>query len=1029
MSNEFCPAHMHEKCPKNDAEGTCEYCGYDFEEPHLTEASFELAKDDACGVASQKRKNDEQRQARDLATNEEGLETGNENLMSESEGQDKGGAAQADHLAGTSDEKPAQATKSAHAAKRLSPVSAKREQAIEKLAKDREGALNQAREMAMLIDEEPLFVNMVRGFDTMLSSPAKRANVLPGLVRIGDFIHQDTGLTIPALFPIRKLPVAYKAPKDVLPTMANGLQRLAFRFVASLQSNQSRLVLVDCLGVGACFGALQSLDRRLTGDVLTNASQIAAGLDRIRQEIQERTRRIQSAGHDSWAKLIEADPDVKADYILVLLHGFPVGLTSNEVDTLGRIAEWGGAVGIHLALTWDSQADLQALRKDLVSDLSKWFGCIQADKDNCFELRCDEMTECIKSSFRFEPDIRALPADLTRRMSMKVNELLNKKRTPLGSLDALSSGIEKPLELVIGRHAGSDRLAMGSFALDRSVLSITDEHHVAVAACLLEGILLQVILQLPPKTARIWLHDDSATGAFSNINYLLAATSEGLSPIGEQWLTPRDVLMRLRGLEQELQRRAGRLAATRQPNIHAYNQGRRTQEPIVFVVLASLASLVAQDVDILHTIRRLAERGPTLGVVPVLFHDVDAVGNRGLTAQQVGLLREFLRELESHCFGFNFQNRLPPLGMGEPYQTLLLGSDFAPSLPEGQAKAWVEEILTARRANTQSNAHQDFLSVKVGEANGHPAYFSLGQATQAYNGMVSGGAGSGKTTFVQNVILSICEQYTPDQIQLVLLDYGTVSFAPYRKVAHVLTVFDQPVDGEGLGRLLQWLTQELHRRKEAFRRCGLAHDQTVDNLQTYARLTGDSLPRLLLVIDEFGSLMSNENTASAKVGERVMRVSHLTEQTINLIVREGRKVGMHIVLITQSFAKVERMPQDFKSNSHVAFGLKAETPQDSRALLNSENQAAYDIGAYQAVRNAQGGKVEGNIIIDLDYVTEDEITSRQAALRECWPLTNRSELDCIVAGRAEVGNNLGVDIKQTLADDPPWIRQRSENAP
>ena len=153
----------------------------------------------------------------------------------------------------------------------------------------------------------------------------------------------------------------------------------------------------------------------------------------------------------------------------------------------------------------------------------------------------------------------------------------------------------------------------------------------------------------------------------------------------------------------------------------------------------------------------------------------------------------------------------------------------------------------------------DVRTSKIGEAQASDAHFALGHASYAFNALISGGSGSGKTTFVQNLLLSICEQYTPAQIELTLVDYGTVSFGPYRALAHVQTVFDAPRDGERLARLFTALINELHRRKDAFKACGEQHGVTVDNLATYTRLSGVAPAICLVVIDEFGSLINNEN--------------------------------------------------------------------------------------------------------------------------------------------------------------------------
>ena len=154
---------------------------------------------------------------------------------------------------------------------------------------------------------------------------------------------------------------------------------------------------------------------------------------------------------------------------------------------------------------------------------------------------------------------------------------------------------------------------------------------------------------------------------------------------------------------------------------------------------------------------------------------------------------------------------------------------------------------------------------------------------------------------------------------------------------------------------------------------------------------------------------------------RTVRVNAYAEQTINLLVREGRKVGMHLVLITQSFAKLDRMPQDLKSNPHLAVGLKAQEARDSTALLNSDNDVAYRIAPYQAVLNRHAGQAKHNVVVDLDYVSEDEIAQRQAALRERWPRTEPSALAAILDRAMGDPAAPALPTPQALTD-PAWLR-------
>lgn len=549
------------------------------------------------------------------------------------------------------------------------------------------------------------------------------------------------------------------------------------------------------------------------------------------------------------------------------------------------------------------------------------------------------------------------------------------------------------------------------------------------AAALLEGVVLQLMQALRPGACRLALYDESAGAQWAALRHVIVATAASTQPVGETWPTAREALTRLRALEELLLRRASLLAGAQLTDIQTYNQGRRAPEAVWLVVLGGLAHLVAQDADIVHSLQRLALRGPALGVVLVLHHDVQAARERALGAAQSRMLYETLARWAPQCMGINLCAQPPHLlGVSEPYLRFLQDFGFVPRTAAEQPQAWAQAVLTMHQQGRQERAEQDTVSVRLGESQARPAYWGLGAATKAYHALISGGSGSGKTTVVQHLILSICEQYQPQNVQLVLVDYGAVSFAPYRGLAHVLAVYDQIDDGPQLGHLLHWINDELQRRKGLFRTCGLAQRQTIDNLTSYSAATGDELPSILVIFDEFGSLMADINVrqCSGPHGPRYVRL--MAEDTLNLLAREGRKVGMHAVLVTQSFAKVDRMPQDIKSNPLIALGLKAETPSDSRALLCSENDSAWALSERQAVRNAASGQVRGNVIIDLDDISKDQIAQRQADLQARWSRVEPSPLEVYLEACASPEAR-ALDLREerstpTVAS-PEWLRPAS----
>jgi hypothetical protein len=209
-------------------------------------------------------------------------------------------------------------------------------------------------------------------------------------------------------------------------------------------------------------------------------------------------------------------------------------------------------------------------------------------------------------------------------------------------------------------------------------------------------------------------------------------------------------------------------------------------------------------------------------------------------------------------------------------------------------------------------------------------------------------------------------------------------------VAHVPYLFNNPNNDEEIILLFEFIHHEIHRRKELFKQYGIEHEMILDNIHSYMKHTKMTLPRFVIMIDEFARLMKNKNYVT--VGDKEYRVNSYVTTILNEITAEGRKTGMHLVMITQSFYSVD-MPDEVKSNTSMRVALKAEMIQDSKATLNQDNESAYYIAPYQAVLNSKAGKVEGNLLVDLDFVTEDELLYRQNILRQKYPKNSKSDVE------------------------------------
>jgi rRNA-processing protein FCF1 len=116
--------------------------------------------------------------------------------------------------------------------------------------------------------------------------------------------------------------------------------------------------------------------------------------------------------------------------------------------------------------------------------------------------------------------------------------------------------------------------------------------------------------------------------------------------------------------------------------------------------------------------------------------------------------------------------------------------------------------------------------------------------------LLSGATGSGKSTTLHMLITSIVMNYSPDDVELWLVDYKKVEFAEYiaNTPPHIRLIGLERGE-EFTYSLLDMLDAEFQRRLELFKSAG------VNTITEYKQRHGvGSIPRVILIIDEFHHL-------------------------------------------------------------------------------------------------------------------------------------------------------------------------------
>lgn len=146
--------------------------------------------------------------------------------------------------------------------------------------------------------------------------------------------------------------------------------------------------------------------------------------------------------------------------------------------------------------------------------------------------------------------------------------------------------------------------------------------------------------------------------------------------------------------------------------------------------------------------------------------------------------------------------------------------------------------------------------------------------------LVTGVIGSGKSIGLNNLLVSLLKQNTPNELKFLIFDMKNVEFELFKSSPHLYAPI--VTDLSRVNEKFEHLNNEIDRRYE------LLATHHLSNIDEYHKLSNENpllekMPRIVVVIDEFANI-KQENIDSV--------VSH--------IARIGSLVGVHLIISTQT---------------------------------------------------------------------------------------------------------------------------------
>ena len=246
--------------------------------------------------------------------------------------------------------------------------------------------------------------------------------------------------------------------------------------------------------------------------------------------------------------------------------------------------------------------------------------------------------------------------------------------------------------------------------------------------------------------------------------------------------------------------------------------------------------------------------------------------------------------------------------------------------------------------------------VPVGSTdNGELVDFTLDTVSHIHC-FIIGQSGTGKSVFLHDVIIGTMSKYSPEELELYLMDFkiGGVEFNRYKNEKHVKALLVDNSDIQITLEILRDISNKMRERGKLLRASG------VSNIVEYNQVNPDKkMPRIVFIADECHVMFPTMNSKEAKLYREISEI-------LAKIAKEGRSQGVHLVLATQTIAQAE-IPSEVINNISDFYLLKC-APGDSERLVPGSTATTSQLKTGQVLHH----DIDNDVVFKSTYLPTPE---------------------------------------------------------
>lgn len=497
---------------------------------------------------------------------------------------------------------------------------------------------------------------------------------------------------------------------------------------------------------------------------------------------------------------------------------------------------------------------------------------------------------------------------------------------------------------------------------------------------LASGIAMRLFMMTQLGKIKFTFYDPVALGStfidFSGLVNIDDRSAELIN--GKIWTSSEDIEDRLHRLAEHISGVTQRCLRGQFSNIYEYNKDAGfNAEPYQIVVIMDYPASLSDDA--LRLIEQIAQSGSKCGVFILLFGSTNQ--RRQLRDYSVTLADS----LESYFPAMKFDSADSAFTAVLPDRNYRFEWQPAEVIAEEQKERIFETLRAGiksmqkvvigvdRLKNAEvSNSTENGIRVPIGISGVNSVQYLTFGAGSCHHALIAGIAGMGKSSLLHTIIMQCLKQYSPEELNIYLVDFKRgVEFKVYADYRipqfKVISVESEREFGFNV---LKAIDREQKVRADIFKNFSGAG--RIERINEF-RKNGGKMPRILVIMDEFHELFTEDD-----------EISRQSAVLMERIVRQGRAFGIHLILSSQSYANVKGLEKAVYDQMAVRMVMKCSADDANMLLENGSGMvdliSAEDAG--KVIYNSESGSKAACSMFRAAYIRPEHHRELLAGISE-----------------------------------------------